>query len=142
MEKLCSKECTPPVWCGVYNGDETSCLNAYIKRMPGGVADGTYSPCEYSPDDPEQYKPEDGFDTFAPEHIAPLVGYLASPASERSSGNVYVIWGRSIRVLERPGYVADFETEEHWTHERVDQALTPWLADRDPVRDSFVVPPA
>lgn len=86
--------------------------------------------------------PEDGFDTFAPEHVAPLVGYLASPVSERSSGNVYVIWGRSIRVLERPGFIADFETAEDWTHEAVDQALTPWLADRDPIRESFVVPPA
>lgn len=86
--------------------------------------------------------PEDGFDTFAPEHVAPLVGYLASPVSERSSGNVYVIWGRSIRVLERPGFVADFETAEAWTHEAVDQALTPWLAHRDPIRESFVVPPA
>ena len=86
--------------------------------------------------------PEEGFDTFAPEHVAPLVGYLASPASERSSGNVYVIWGKSIRVLEKPGFVADFEVDENWTHERVDQALTPWLSDRDPVRDSFIVPPA
>ncbi|MAI77932.1 MAG: 3-oxoacyl-ACP reductase [Deltaproteobacteria bacterium] len=87
-------------------------------------------------------EPEHGFDTFAPEHVAPLVGYLASPASERSSGNVYVIWGRSIRVLEKPGYASDFEVSESWTYENVDDALTPWLAQRDPVRDSFIVPPA
>ena len=30
--------------------------------MPGGVADGTYSPCEYSPDDPDRYKPEEDYD--------------------------------------------------------------------------------
>ena len=48
--------------CSTYNADGDACLNAYIKRMPGGVADGTYSPCEYSPDDPDRYKPEDDYD--------------------------------------------------------------------------------
>jgi len=85
--------------------------------------------------------PEEGFDTFAPEHVAPLVGYLASPAAERSSGNVYLVWGRSICALESPGRASDFETPEVWTHERVDQALTPWLAEREPLRDSFIVSP-
>ena len=48
--------------CSTYNADGDACLNAYMKRMPGGVADGTYSPCEYSPDDPERYKPDDDYD--------------------------------------------------------------------------------
>lgn len=85
--------------------------------------------------------PEGGFDTFAPEHVAPLVGYLASPAAERSSGNVYLVWGRSICALERPGRASDFESPEAWTHESVDRALTPWLAEREPVQDSFIVRP-
>ena len=42
----------------VHNADGDACVKAYMTR-----ADGTYSPCEYSPDDPEQYKPNDNYDT-------------------------------------------------------------------------------
>jgi 3-oxoacyl-[acyl-carrier protein] reductase len=86
-------------------------------------------------------RPEEGFDTFAPEHVAPLVGYLASPASARSSGNVFVVWGRSISVLERPGRAAEFTTDDRWRYEEVDAALSPWLEGREPVKDSYIVPP-
>ena len=43
--------------CGQYSTDEEACVKAYMKRM-----DGTFSPCVYSPDDPERYKPEDNYD--------------------------------------------------------------------------------
>ena len=48
--------------CNHYNSDADACLKAYMTRMPGGVADGTYSPCEYSPDDPDRYKPDEDYD--------------------------------------------------------------------------------
>ncbi len=86
-------------------------------------------------------KPEEGFDTFAPEHVAPLVGYLASPASANSSGNVFVVWGKSISVLSRPGHAGDFNSEEPWDYKSVDGVLTPYLKDKRPVADSFIVPP-
>jgi 3-oxoacyl-[acyl-carrier protein] reductase len=86
-------------------------------------------------------KPEDGFDTFAPEHVGPLVGYLAAPASAHVSGNVFLVWGKSISVLQRPLHDADFESPEPWTYESVDGVLTPHFADRKPIRDSFIVLP-
>jgi len=86
-------------------------------------------------------KPEEGFDTFAPEHVAPLVGYLASPNCANSSGNVYIVWGKSISILSRPGQQAAFESPEAWDFERVDAALTPYFADKQPIADSFIVPP-
>lgn len=85
-------------------------------------------------------RPEEGFDTFAPEHIAPLVGYLASPASARSSGNVYVLWGRDIAVLASPGRAGEFSNDAAWTYESIDSKLSPWLEGREPLRDSFIVP--
>lgn len=85
-------------------------------------------------------KPEEGFDTFAPEHVAPLVGYLASPASARSSGNVFVVWGRSIGVLEHPGRAAELACDDAWSYDSVDAALSPWLEGREPLVDSFIVP--
>jgi len=86
-------------------------------------------------------KPEDSFDTFDPVHVGPLVSYLASPASANSSGNVFLVWGKSIQILERPGRAADFQTETPWDYKSVDGALTPYLADKTPIADSFIVPP-
>ena len=86
-------------------------------------------------------KPEEGFDTFAPEHVAPLVGYLASPASANSSGNVFLVWGKAISVLSHPGHAADFSSEEPWDYKGVEGVLTPYLKDKRPIADSFIVPP-
>jgi 3-oxoacyl-[acyl-carrier protein] reductase len=86
-------------------------------------------------------KPEDGFDNFAPENAAPLVGYLASPAAGNISGNVFVVWGQQIAVVERPGRSAEFNNEGAWDYKSVDEALTPWFKDRQPIADSFIVPP-
>jgi 3-oxoacyl-[acyl-carrier protein] reductase len=86
-------------------------------------------------------RPEAGFDTFAPEHVAPLVAYLASPASANSSGNLYLVWGGDISVLQRPLEAAHFTADGGWTYERVDAALSPYLADKHPIVDSFIVPP-
>lgn len=85
-------------------------------------------------------RPESGFDTFAPEHVAPLVTYLASAASARSSGNVFIVWGKSIGVLEAPGRSAEFEADGPWTHDAVDLALTRWFEGREPLVDSYIVP--
>ena len=47
--------------------------------------------------------PEDGsFHMFDPANVAPLVGYLASPEAGRISGEVMVVWGNEVSILERP----------------------------------------
>jgi 3-oxoacyl-[acyl-carrier protein] reductase len=84
-------------------------------------------------------KPEEGFDTFAPEQVAPLVGYLASPAAERSSGNLFLVWGKAISVLEAPGHAGDFNSDVPWSYETVDRALTPFFESRQPIKNSFIV---
>jgi 3-oxoacyl-[acyl-carrier protein] reductase len=86
-------------------------------------------------------KPEDGFDNFAPENAAPLVTYLASPASQNISGNVFIVWGKQIALLERPGRAAEFDSEDAWTHDSVDAVLSKHFADKQPIADSFIVPP-
>ena len=49
--------------CSQYSTDEEACVKAYMTRVPGGVADGNYSPCEYSLVDSNtgesRYKPND-----------------------------------------------------------------------------------
>jgi 3-oxoacyl-[acyl-carrier protein] reductase len=47
--------------------------------------------------------PADGsFHMFDPANVAPLVGYLASPEAGRISGEVMVVWGNEVSILERP----------------------------------------
>lgn len=47
--------------------------------------------------------PADGsFHMFDPANVAPLVGYLASPEAGHISGEVMVVWGNEVSILERP----------------------------------------
>jgi 3-oxoacyl-[acyl-carrier protein] reductase len=47
--------------------------------------------------------PADGsFHAFDPANVAPLVGYLASPEAGKISGEVMVVWGNEVAVVQRP----------------------------------------
>ncbi len=85
-------------------------------------------------------KPDAGFDYFAPEHISPLVGYLASPRAANVSGEVFVVWGKQISVVQRPTVGPDFNSEEAWTVDGVENKLGSYFANRTPIRDGFAVP--
>ncbi|MAG32794.1 MAG: 3-oxoacyl-ACP reductase [Deltaproteobacteria bacterium] len=86
-------------------------------------------------------EPEEGFDTFAPENVSPLVGWLASPAAANVSANVFIVWGKQIAVMEYPKHAGDFENVDAWTVESVGAALGGFFEGREPVKDSFIVPP-
>ena len=68
-------------------------------------------------------------DPLAPEHVAPLVVYLASPAGEALNGEVFVVHGGVAAVMEPPRIRATFQASEFgspdgmWTLESVGQAL-------------------
>jgi len=87
-------------------------------------------------------KPDEGFDTFAPENVSPLVGYLASPQAERISGQVFVIWGKSVTVVGRPSTDTNFESDEAWSVENLHEQLGPHYEKLEPVIDGFIVPAA
>jgi len=78
------------------------------------------------------------FDEFAPENVSPLVAYLASPAAAKVSGQVFVVYGRMIDVVQGPGLDRHFDVEGRWTPDTVDSALTPFYAGRQPIRDGYV----
>ncbi|MGK5632551.1 3-oxoacyl-ACP reductase [Streptomyces sp. URMC 123] len=74
-----------------------------------------------------------GPDPLAAEHVAPLVGYLAAPAAARITGQVFVVHGGMVAVLERPRVAAAFDTaKDMFTFEELDQHLTPYFARRPP----------
>ena len=87
-------------------------------------------------------KPEQGFDTFAPEHIGPLVAWLASPLAAHVSGQVIQAWGKHVRVYERPRPSLDHENDAEWTVEGLEKVLGPFFAGKKPVEDGFLLPMA
>jgi NAD(P)-dependent dehydrogenase (short-subunit alcohol dehydrogenase family) len=52
----------------------------------------------------EMFQPpaDGGFHAFDPANVAPLVGYLSSPEAGGISGEVMVVWGNEVAILERP----------------------------------------
>ncbi|MBA2811679.1 3-oxoacyl-ACP reductase [Streptomyces sp. KM273126] len=78
-----------------------------------------------------------GLDPLAPEHVAPLVGYLASPAAGHVNGQLLVVHGGMVAVIERPRVAAQFDTErDAFTYEELDALLSPYYAGR-PRNETF-----
>jgi 3-oxoacyl-[acyl-carrier protein] reductase len=87
-------------------------------------------------------KPAEGFDTFAPDHIGPLVAWLASPHAAQVSGNLLQVWGKHVRVYGPPKPVLDHENEVPWTLDELQKVLGPFFEKRKPIEDSFALPMA
>jgi 3-oxoacyl-[acyl-carrier protein] reductase len=88
--------------------------------------------------------PEEGFDAFNPENVAPLVGYLASGEAGHISGEVLIVWGGEITVLQRPSLGARFNSPggKKWALDDMHASLSQYFnADHTPVWDGFSVPP-
>ncbi|MEW1636449.1 3-oxoacyl-ACP reductase [Streptomyces sp. NPDC093801] len=84
-----------------------------------------------------QVPAEGELDPLAPEHVAPLVGYLASPASAKANGQLLVVHGGIVVVMERPRVAAKFDTsKEAFTFEELDSLLSPHYDSR-PANETF-----
>ncbi|MEU1196744.1 3-oxoacyl-ACP reductase [Streptomyces sp. NPDC005813] len=76
-------------------------------------------------------EPDEGLDPLAPEHVAPLVGYLAAPAAGHVNGQLIVVHGGMVAIVERPRVAAKFDTKQDaFSHDELDALLTPYYADR------------
>jgi 3-oxoacyl-[acyl-carrier protein] reductase len=72
-------------------------------------------------------------DPYSPEHVAPLVTYLASPAAARITGQVFVVYGGMIALLAAPTVAERFDTGgDVWDLPGLDKSLGSWFADHDP----------
>jgi NAD(P)-dependent dehydrogenase (short-subunit alcohol dehydrogenase family) len=73
--------------------------------------------------------PPDGPDPLAPEYVAPLVTYLASPAAEAINGEVFVVHGGVAALMAPPSIREVYRAGEHgspdgmWTLDSVASAL-------------------
>ncbi|GAA3991658.1 3-oxoacyl-ACP reductase [Streptomyces plumbiresistens] len=75
-------------------------------------------------------RPADALDPLAPEHVAPLVGYLASPAAARVNGQLIVVHGGMVAIVERPRVQAKFDSKQDtFTYDELDTLLTAHYAE-------------
>jgi len=84
-------------------------------------------------------KPEEGFDVFVPENVAPLVGFLASPAAEQISGQVFIVYGGTVSLLAGPHREKDFQAEGRWRAEGLANTLCGHFEGRQPLA-GYVMP--
>lgn len=79
--------------------------------------------------------PAEGLDPLSAGHVAPLVAYLAAPAADAITGQVFVAYGPMVALLSPPVVERRFDaTAPMWTLADLDGALGGYFADRDPAR--------
>ena len=95
----------------------------------------------------EMFQPpaDGGFHAFDAANVAPLVGYLASPDAAKISGEVFVVWGNQVQILQRPTLTEAFvnpEGEQKWTPEGLHGSLSShYNDDYMSVWGGYSVPP-
>lgn len=72
-------------------------------------------------------------DPYSAEHVAPLVAYLAAPAADHINGQVFVVYGGMVVLMEAPAIAERFDTDaETFSAAELDRTVGAYLAQRDP----------
>jgi 3-oxoacyl-[acyl-carrier protein] reductase len=78
---------------------------------------------------------------FDPAHVATFVAYLSSPAAERVSGQLFVVYGGKVGVVAQQAFDQEFEAPEgRWSVEGLTEALGSYFEKRQPVVDGYTMP--
>src|SRR3954463_2001426 len=75
----------------------------------------------------------EGLDPLSADHVAPLVTYLASPASDAITGQVFVAYGPMVALATAPDVEKRFDADAPtWTTDALESVLGGYFAERDP----------
>jgi len=88
--------------------------------------------------------PKEGFDVFSPANVAPMVGYLASPEAAHISGEVFVVWGGRVTIVQRPRLDVFYDNPRggKWEVESLHATLAQYFTpEHRPVVDGYALPP-
>ena len=89
-------------------------------------------------------KPAAGFDVFDPANVAPVVGYLASPEAGHISGEVFVVWGGRVNIVQRPRLDVFYDNPKggKWDLGDLHVTLAQYFTEKHrSVVDGYSVPP-
>lgn len=81
--------------------------------------------------------PEGAVDPLSPEHVVTLVRYLASPAAQNVSGQVFVVYGPKVSLMAAPKVQEVFAADgDQWSPDALSAVVTEYFAAPDS-RGSF-----
>jgi NAD(P)-dependent dehydrogenase (short-subunit alcohol dehydrogenase family) len=72
-------------------------------------------------------------DPYSPDHVAPLVAYLAAPAADRINGQVFVVYGGMVALLSAPVVEKRFDASgDVFDLAELDRSVGGYFETRDP----------
>ncbi|MBB5913218.1 3-oxoacyl-[acyl-carrier protein] reductase [Nocardia transvalensis] len=75
--------------------------------------------------------PEGEVDPLSPDHVARLVAYLAAPAAEAISGQVFVVYGPMVALMAAPEVEQRFDADgAEWTSDALADTLGNYFSER------------
>ncbi|OYN81574.1 3-oxoacyl-ACP reductase [Mycolicibacterium sphagni] len=74
-------------------------------------------------------------DPLSPEHVVTLVRFLASPASDKINGQVFVVYGPTVTLVAAPTAEHRFHADgDAWDPVALGSSMQDYFAERDPER--------